>query len=69
MRNACPSPSNLAGDFISLADISHFPMVHLLHETPYASVLDAYPHVTAWIAGVMDRPTVKKVMGLMKTFG
>ncbi|KAF6992786.1 hypothetical protein CFC21_009747 [Triticum aestivum] len=59
----------LAGDFISLADISHFPMVHLLHETPYASVLDAYPHVKAWIAGVMDRPTVKKVIGLMKTFG
>ncbi|KAF8660594.1 hypothetical protein HU200_057620 [Digitaria exilis] len=44
----------LAGDFVSLADISHLP------------VLDAYPHVKAWIAEVMDRPSVKKVAELMK---
>lgn len=56
----------LAGDFVSLADISHFPAVYHLLGTPHASVLDAYPHVKAWMADIMDRPTVKKVTELMK---
>ncbi|KAL6890571.1 hypothetical protein ACP4OV_008826 [Aristida adscensionis] len=56
----------LAGDFISFADISHFPMAHYLLAGPHASVVDAYPHVRAWIAGVMARPSVKKIRELMK---
>ncbi|VAI81223.1 unnamed protein product [Triticum turgidum subsp. durum] len=55
----------LAGDFISLADLSHCPMAHYLLASPCASVLDAYPRVKAWIDGMMDRPSVKKVMELM----
>lgn len=56
----------LAGDFVSLADISHFPAAFYLLGGPHASVLDAYPHVKVWIAVVMGRPSVKKVAELMK---
>ena len=56
----------LAGDIVSLADISHFPAAYYLLGRPHASVLEAYPHVKAWIAEVMDRPSVKKVAELMK---
>ncbi|OEL21013.1 Glutathione S-transferase 1 [Dichanthelium oligosanthes] len=56
----------LAGDFVSLADISHVPAAYYLLGGPHASVLDAYPHVKAWIAEVLDRPSVKKVAQLMK---
>ncbi|KAL6597736.1 hypothetical protein ACP70R_046541 [Stipagrostis hirtigluma subsp. patula] len=56
----------LAGDFVSLADISHFPMAHYLLAGPHASVIDAYPHVKAWIADIMSRPSVKKVTELME---
>uniref|UniRef100_A0A453T7R3 glutathione transferase n=1 Tax=Aegilops tauschii subsp. strangulata TaxID=200361 RepID=A0A453T7R3_AEGTS len=55
----------LAGDFISLADLSHCPMAHYLLASPCASVLDAYPRVKDWVDGMMDRPSVKKVMELM----
>ena len=56
----------LAGDFVSLADISHFPAAYYLLGGPHASVLEAYPHVKAWIAEVKERPSVKKVAELMK---
>lgn len=56
----------LAGDFVSFADISHFPAAYYLLGGSHASVLDAYPHVKAWLAEVMDRPSVKKVVELMK---
>jgi glutathione S-transferase len=51
----------LAGDFISLADLSHSPMLHYLLATPHAPVLSRYPHVKSWISGIMDRPSVKKI--------
>ena len=56
----------LAGDFVSLADINHFPAAYYLLGRSHASVLDAYPLVKAWLAEVMDRPSVKKVVELMK---
>lgn len=56
----------LAGDFVSLADLSHSPMVYYLLATPHASVLDTYLHVKSWVADIMDRPAVKKVTELMK---
>jgi glutathione S-transferase len=56
----------LAGDFVSLADISHFPAAYYLLGGPHASVVDAYPHVKAWVAELMDRPSAKKVAELMK---
>ncbi|XBI41869.1 hypothetical protein VPH35_126272 [Triticum aestivum] len=55
----------LARDFISLSDLSHCPMAHNLLASPCSSVLDAYPHVKAWVDCMMDRPSVKKVMELM----
>ncbi|GJN05246.1 hypothetical protein PR202_ga22859 [Eleusine coracana subsp. coracana] len=56
----------LVGDFFSLADLSHFPTAYYLLGGPHASVIDAYPHVKAWIADIMARPSVKKVTELMK---
>ncbi|TVU20852.1 hypothetical protein EJB05_30452 [Eragrostis curvula] len=56
----------LAGDFISLADLGHTPMLRYLLATPHASVVDAYPQVKAWIRDIMKRPSVKKVTELMK---
>ncbi|CAN6278164.1 unnamed protein product [Urochloa humidicola] len=56
----------LAGDFVSLADISHFASAYYLLDGPHASVLDAYPHVKTWIAEVTNRPSVQKVAELMK---
>ncbi|KAL6597920.1 hypothetical protein ACP70R_046725 [Stipagrostis hirtigluma subsp. patula] len=50
----------LAGDFFSLADLSHFPYTFYFMTTPHASLLDAYPHVKAWWERVMERPSVKK---------
>nr|CAD1829635.1 unnamed protein product [Ananas comosus var. bracteatus] len=50
----------LAGDFVSLADLSHFPYTHYLMGTPCKSVFDAYPHVKAWWEGIVARPAVKK---------
>jgi glutathione S-transferase len=52
----------LAGDFISLADLSHFPLTFNLTLTPYASVLESYPHVKAWWECLMMRPAIKKVI-------
>ncbi|KAF0918042.1 hypothetical protein E2562_021733 [Oryza meyeriana var. granulata] len=43
----------LAGDFISLADISHFPTIYYLLASAHASVLEAYPHAKAWVADIM----------------
>uniref|UniRef100_A0ACD5XFA7 Uncharacterized protein n=1 Tax=Avena sativa TaxID=4498 RepID=A0ACD5XFA7_AVESA len=43
--------SYLAGDLISLADLSHSPMLHYLLATPHAPVLSGYPHVGLWHNG------------------
>uniref|UniRef100_A0ACD5UWY9 Uncharacterized protein n=1 Tax=Avena sativa TaxID=4498 RepID=A0ACD5UWY9_AVESA len=56
----------LAGDFISLADLSHFPIAYYLMATPHASLLDEYPHVKAWITDIFARPTAKKDEEMMK---
>ena len=56
----------LAGDFISLADLNHVSATLCLAATPYASLFDEYPHVKAWWAGLMARPSVQKVAALMK---
>ncbi|XP_044949181.1 probable glutathione S-transferase GSTF1 [Hordeum vulgare subsp. vulgare] len=55
----------LAGDFLSLADLSHFPETHYFMGMPYAAVLDAYPRVRAWLKELFARPAVKKVISLM----
>ena len=55
----------LAGDFLSLVDLSHFPETHYFMGMPYAAVFDAYPRVRAWLEELFDRPAVKKVIALM----
>ncbi|XP_062210793.1 probable glutathione S-transferase GSTF1 [Phragmites australis] len=52
----------LAGDFFSLADLSHFPITYYFMRTPYASVLDSYPSVKAWWEDLMSRPAVQRVV-------
>jgi glutathione S-transferase len=53
----------LAGDFISLSDLSHFHITYyFMTRTPYASVLDSYPSVKAWWEDLMSRPAVQRVI-------
>uniref|UniRef100_A0A0D9V160 glutathione transferase n=1 Tax=Leersia perrieri TaxID=77586 RepID=A0A0D9V160_9ORYZ len=56
----------LAGDFLSLADLSHFPSAYYLLATPHATILDEFPLVNAWVTDMLARPTVKKVIEMMK---
>ncbi|CAM0951595.1 unnamed protein product [Alopecurus aequalis] len=64
------SSQYLAGDFVSLADLSHFSFMRYFMATRYADVLEAYPHVKAWWETVLARPSVKKVMaGMPPDFG
>uniref|UniRef100_A0A0D9V141 glutathione transferase n=1 Tax=Leersia perrieri TaxID=77586 RepID=A0A0D9V141_9ORYZ len=51
----------LAGDFLSLADQSHFPSAYYLLATPHATILDEFPLVKAWVTDMLARPAVKKV--------
>lgn len=55
----------LAGDAISLADLSHFPYTHYFMAMPYASVFDSFPCVKAWWDNVLARPAVQKVAAMM----
>ncbi|XP_008805761.2 probable glutathione S-transferase GSTF1 [Phoenix dactylifera] len=55
----------LAGDFFSLADLSHVPLLHYFMATPHASVVNSRPHVKAWWEGVSSRPACKKVTAAM----
>jgi glutathione S-transferase len=51
----------LAGDFFSLADISHFSLTKYFMATQYGSVFESYPHVKAWWVDITSRPAFKKV--------
>ena len=51
----------LAGDFISLADICHIPLIHHFMNTPHASVVNERPHVKAWWESLTSRPSYKKI--------
>ncbi|CAD6343318.1 unnamed protein product [Miscanthus lutarioriparius] len=55
----------LAGDFLSLAELSHFTMMHYLMATEYATLVEALPHVSAWWEGLATRPAAKKVAEFM----
>uniref|UniRef100_A0ACD5V375 Uncharacterized protein n=1 Tax=Avena sativa TaxID=4498 RepID=A0ACD5V375_AVESA len=51
----------LAGDFVSFADLNHFPYTFYFMATPHAALFDSYPHVKAWWERIMARPSVKKI--------
>jgi glutathione S-transferase len=52
----------LAGDFLSLADLSPFTIMHCIMATEYAAALvEALPRVSAWWEGLAARPAAKKV--------
>jgi len=55
----------LAGDFVSLADLSHFSYTVYFMRTPYASVFDSYPSVKAWWQELMSRPAAQRVVSLL----
>uniref|UniRef100_A0A0D9V123 glutathione transferase n=1 Tax=Leersia perrieri TaxID=77586 RepID=A0A0D9V123_9ORYZ len=55
----------LAGDFVSFADLSHFPYTFYFMTTPYAKLFESYPHVKAWWDRLAARPSVKKLAANM----
>jgi glutathione S-transferase len=57
----------LAGDFFSLADLSHLPYTNLLvNATDKAEVITSRPHVHAWWKDISSRPSFTKVLGFQK---
>jgi len=55
----------LAGDFYSLADLSHLTYTHyLITLAKLGDIIFAYPHVKAWWEDISSRPAWKKVLEL-----
>lgn len=55
----------LAGDFFSLADLSHIPYTHyLVNVAKLGEVIESRPHVKAWWEDITSRPSWKKVLEL-----
>lgn len=55
----------LAGDFLSLADLSHFTLMHYFMATEYQQVVVALPRVRAWWEELAARPAARKVAAFM----
>ncbi|KAJ3669278.1 hypothetical protein LUZ60_011228 [Juncus effusus] len=64
-ENRLSKSKYLAGDFFSLADLSHFPYTQYFMTTPCASVIENYPHFKAWWEDMCARPAFKKVLSGM----
>ncbi|WJX74637.1 Glutathione S-transferase F10 [Trifolium repens] len=57
----------LAGDFFSLADLSHLPFGHyLLNSIELENMVKERKHVSAWWDDISNRPSWKKVLELYK---
>jgi len=57
----------LAGDFFSLADLSHLPYANLLvNAAGLSELFTSRPHVGAWWKDISSRPTFQKVLALQK---
>lgn len=53
----------LAGDFFSLADLSHLPGTHLVVNTgKKGAVFASRPHVNAWWEDISSRPAFRKII-------
>ncbi|KAL6594708.1 hypothetical protein ACP70R_048446 [Stipagrostis hirtigluma subsp. patula] len=55
----------LAGDLVSLADLSHFPIMRYFMDTEHAALVEALPRVKAWWEELAARPAARKVAELM----
>ncbi|KAE8784273.1 glutathione transferase F2 [Hordeum vulgare] len=55
----------LAGESVSLADLSHFPLMHYFMQTEYAAMVEERPHVKAWWEELKARPAARKVTEFM----
>ena len=53
----------LAGDAMSLADITFMPYIEYGMMTPAKEIFSRFPHVTTWWNRVSERPTWRKVAG------
>lgn len=57
----------LAGDFFSLADLSHLPYANMLvNAAGKGELFTARPHVSAWWNDISSRATFQKVLALQK---
>ncbi|KAJ7965047.1 Glutathione S-transferase [Quillaja saponaria] len=57
----------LAGDFVSLADLSHLPFTHyLVNQMGKDYMIKDRKHVSAWWDDISSRPSWKKVLQLYK---
>ena len=57
----------LAGDFFSLADLSHLPFGHyLVNQTGRGNLVRERKHVSAWWDDISSRPSWNKVLQLYK---
>jgi len=55
----------LAGDFFSMADLSHLPLTHyLVNVAKRGDVVTSRKHVNAWWEDISSRPAWKKVLEL-----
>jgi glutathione S-transferase len=55
----------LAGESVSLADLSHFPMMRYFMETEYAALVEELPHVKAWWEDLKAKPAARRVAEFM----
>uniref|UniRef100_A0A0D9WCU2 glutathione transferase n=1 Tax=Leersia perrieri TaxID=77586 RepID=A0A0D9WCU2_9ORYZ len=55
----------LAGDFISVADLNHFPYTYFLMTTEYATLVESCTNVKAWWERLLVRPSVRKVAAML----
>ncbi|KAK8509864.1 hypothetical protein V6N12_001936 [Hibiscus sabdariffa] len=56
----------LAADHFTLADLYHLPNLQCLLSTSAKKLLEARPHVSAWVAEITARPAWSKVLGMQK---
>lgn len=56
----------LGGECFTLADLHHAPALHYLMGSKVKSLFDARPHVGAWAADILARPSWSKTLELIK---
>ncbi|GMI85809.1 glutathione S-transferase phi 8, Arabidopsis thaliana glutathione S-transferase phi 8 [Hibiscus trionum] len=56
----------LAGDQFTLADLHHLPNAHYLMGSSAKKLFDSRPHVSAWVADILARPSWFKVLDMQK---